>query len=377
MCIRDRSTGDSIGIAATSATSPANVTYLPSSVFIIKVSDSVVKLAATAENALKSVNVPLDLNAVGVGTSHSLTAKNQNTRALIAIDNIIQSPIVGTGVTSSLGVDFTRGETIMLTSGITSFFSGDVIRVGSATTHEMMKIISVSNAGITSAIRVHRNWMGTDLIEHSNHDIVEKMSGNYNIVDSTLNFASAPIGNRPKVGVSTSPPNERDFVGITTTSSFSGRIFNRSGIKGGSTKAYAANYNIDDISQQFDGQTKEFTLKVNKSNVTGIATNLGIVMVNGILQGAGALNDYALSEVSGITSITFTGTASSIANDVNNASVPVGGIIVSVASSEGLGYQPLVSAGATIHFNNIGVATAVSIGTVSYTHLTLPTKRIV
>ena len=128
------------------------------------------------------------------------------------------------------------------------------------------------------------------------------------------------------------------------------------------TKAYAANYNIDDISQQFDGQTKEFTLKVDKSNVTGIATNLGVVLVNGILQGAGALNDYALSEVSGITSITFTGTASSIANDVNNASVPVGGIIVSVASSEGFGYQPLVSAGATIHFNNIGVATAVSIG---------------
>ena len=41
-----------IGIAATPSTSPANVTYLPSSVFIIKVSDSLVKLAATAENAL-------------------------------------------------------------------------------------------------------------------------------------------------------------------------------------------------------------------------------------------------------------------------------------------------------------------------------------
>ena len=41
---------------------------------------------------------------------------------------------------------------------------------------------------------------------------------------------------------------------------------------------------------------------VIKQNVTGIATNLGIVMVNGILQGAGELNDYELSEVSGITS---------------------------------------------------------------------------
>ena len=352
------STGDSIGIAATPSTSPASVTYLPSSVFIIKVSDSLVKLASTAENALKTISLPLDLTSVGIGTSHSLISKNQNTRALISIDNIIQSPIVGTGVTTSLGVNFPKNESIMFTSGITSFFSGDVVKVG----NEMMRVIAVNNAGISSAIRVHRNWMGTDLLDHSNHDVVEKMSGNYNIVDSTLNFAAAPIGNRPLAGVATSPPNDRDFVGITTTSSFSGRIFNRSGIKGGNTKAYNANYNIDDISQQFDGQTKEFTLKVDKSNVTGIATNLGIVMINGILQGAGALNDYALSEVSGITSITFTGTASSIANDVNNASVPVGGVIISVASSEGFGYQPLVGAGATIRFASSGIVTAVSIG---------------
>ena len=154
----------------------------------------------------------------------------------------------------------------------------------------MMKIISVSNAGITSAIRVHRSWMGTELLNHSNHDIIEKMSGNYNIVDSTLNFAAAPIGGRPlSVGSTGIPASDRDFTGITTTSSFSGRIFNRSGVKGGNTKAYGSNYNIDDISQQFDGQTKTFTLKVDKTNVTGIATNLGIVMVNGILQGAGAL----------------------------------------------------------------------------------------
>ena len=77
------STGDSIGIAATPSTSPANVTYVPSSVFIIKVSDSVVKLAATAENALKSITVPLELSSVGVGTSHSFISKNQNTRACL------------------------------------------------------------------------------------------------------------------------------------------------------------------------------------------------------------------------------------------------------------------------------------------------------
>ena len=100
---------------------------------------------------------------------------------------------MGTGVTTSLGVNFPKNESIMFTSGITSFFSGDVVKVG----NEMMRVIAVNNAGISSAIRVHRNWMGTDLLDHSNHDVVEKMSGNYNIVDSTLNFAAAPIGNRP------------------------------------------------------------------------------------------------------------------------------------------------------------------------------------
>ena len=42
-------------------------------------------------------------------------------------------------------------------------------------------------------------------------------------------------------------------------------------------------------------------------------------MVNGILQGAGQLNDYQLSEVSGITSITFTGTAQGGTNITGNA----------------------------------------------------------
>jgi len=360
-------TTDSIGIAASTFVIPTGivtVSYIPDKAFIIKVSDSLVKLASSAENALKSIAVPLDLTAVGIGSSHSLISKNQNTRALIAIDNIIQSPIVGTGVTSSLTANFAKSETIMSTSGITSFFAGDVIKVGVDTTgSEMMKVISVNHAGVANAMRVHRQWMGTKLLDHNNKDLIEKMSGNYNIVDSTLNFIEAPKGGRPiGVGSTGLPSMDRDFTGITTTSSFSGRIFNRSGLAGGNIDAYSRNYSIDDISQEFTGQKEVFTLKSDGANVTGIATNLGIVMVNGILQGAGDLNDYTLSEVSGITSITFTGSPASVANDVNTASVPVGGIIISVGSSEGFGYQALVGAGATIDFDNAGKVKTVSIG---------------
>ena len=64
-------------------------------------------------------------------------------------------------------------------------------------------------------VRVHE--IDGNCSSNHSHMISLKKSGNYNIKDS-LNFAAAPIGNRPKVGVATSPPNDRDFVGITTTS---------------------------------------------------------------------------------------------------------------------------------------------------------------
>ena len=72
--------------------------------------------------------------------------------------------------------------------------------------------------------------------------------------------------------------------------------------------------------------------------------------------------DYSLSEGSGISSITFTGTATSVAYDPNNATVPVGGVIISVGSTGGLGYQPLVAAGGTAIVSSAGTITSISIG---------------
>ena len=55
----------------------------------------------------------------------------------------------------------------MTTSGITSIFTGDVIRVGFATTGEMMKVITTNHAGVTNKVRVHRNWMGTVTVSYT------------------------------------------------------------------------------------------------------------------------------------------------------------------------------------------------------------------
>jgi hypothetical protein len=86
-------------------------------------------------------------------------------------------------------------------------------------------------------------------------------------------------------------------------------------------ETYESNYIFDGISNQFTGIGKTFTLTANNQNITGFSTNNAVVLINGVFQGPqGAqaeLEDYTLVESVGISSIRFTGTASSVGYDVN------------------------------------------------------------
>lgn len=346
-----------IGIASTDfGVGIGTTSKVPSSVYIVKVSENAIKLARNAEDALKPSPIVLDFTSVGIGTSHTFTSINQNSKVIIAIDNIIQSPIVSTAQSTTLSSNiFTTDDTIFV-SGITSFFGGDLIKIN----NEIMRVDGVG-IGSTNSMRVRRPWMGTNVSTHSVGDTVTKVTGNYNIVDNTLNFVDAPYGNIP-LSASTNPPDERDWVGISTSSTFQGRSFMRSGIPASSNEAYHKNYIFDDISDQFTGITKKFNLKSNGANITGISSENAIILINDIFQGPGLTNDYYLTESIGITTINFTGTATSISNDVNTASLPAGGVIVSVGSTEGFGYQPLISAGGTATVSGLGTISSISIG---------------
>ena len=106
-------------------------------------------------------------------------------------------------------------------------------------------------------------------------------------------------------------------------------------------ESYYKNYIFDDISAGFNATENEFTLKQNGSDVPGISTEGAVILVNDIFQSPGLADQYILSEQSGITSITFQGTETvPLGPDVGISSYPKGGIIVSVASTEGFGYQP-------------------------------------
>jgi hypothetical protein len=350
-----------VGIATTTI-SGISTNVLPSSLYIVKVNESAVKVAASATDALSSPPKILDINSLGIGTVHTFTAVNQNVKSLITIDNVIQSPIVGTNVTCFLDSDIGGSNETLVFTGISSFFGGDIVQIDD----ELMKIQAIG-IGSTNYVLVQRPWLGTVAKPHSKNSLIKKVSGNYNIVDNTLYFAEAPYGKFI-------PPNtfndplEVDYTGLITASSFSGRIFLRSGLNNSGSEAYSGNYIFDDISQQFNGTRNSFNITSNNQNITGFSTGNAIVLYNDIFQNPLEFNsinniaDYRLLENSGITSITFTGSNLSAKYDINTGNLPRGGIILSVGSSQGYGYQPLISAGGTCTLSGIGSIQSISIG---------------
>ena len=53
---------------------------------------------------LRAVPIAVELESVGIGTSHRFVT-NQNAKVLVAIDNVIQSPVVSTAVTTGLSTN--------------------------------------------------------------------------------------------------------------------------------------------------------------------------------------------------------------------------------------------------------------------------------
>lgn len=356
------SSTNSIGIGTTDFGVGIGTTdKLPNEVYVVKISDNIIKLSRTAEESLKSTPNTLDITSVGIGSTHYFSSFNQNSRVLISIDNVIQSPIVSTAVTSNLSENLTGSASSIYINNISQFFNGDLIKIN----NEIVKINSVG-VGSTNVLNVNRSWMGTISTNHSIGDLVTKYVGNYNIVENTINFAAPPYGEF------STAPFERDTNTnlLLDRSSFHGRSFIKSGYPNQNDSTYSNNYIFDDISTDFSGISSNFILKTSNTNVTGISSDNIIMLVNNIMQipsyvsnNVSETNNYTLLENSGITSIYFSG-SSNIPNpeDINTSILPRKGIIVSIGSSKGFGYQPLISAGGTSVVSSAGTIQSISIG---------------
>ena len=334
-----------IGIADTYISGVGITDKLSGDLYVFKYDSKFIGLCTSPFDALSNPPNLIDFTSVGIGDNHYITATNQNAKCLILIDNVIQSPIVSTGITAHIQNDLELLDTTLYFSGITSFFAGNIIKVDD----EIMKITSVG-VGSTNFVEVERPVLGTILSTHSTNSTITKLKGNYNIVGSKIYFSEAPYG----------PIYDSVNGDINIRSTFQGRVFLRSGVPDSNESTYQSNYVFDDISDQFDAVTKDFTLKSNSQDVTGFSTSNSIILINNIFQSPE--DNFNLSEPSSNTELNFTGTATSALYDPNNAGVPRGGIIVSFGSSSGFGYQPLVAAGGTAMVSIAGTIQSISIG---------------
>ncbi len=280
-------TTENIGIVTATVPSIGSTDKLPSSVFAVKIDSNKVKLASSAQNALKLVPEVLDIGRVGIGNSHTFTAKNQNKKVIVALDNYLQAPIVGTSVTTTLANNLEASGDIVQLSNVGSITGNDLIKIGD----EIMKVQIVGLGTDPNTISVKRPWLGTVAVGYDTGAQVQKVTGNYNIVDNILNFVEAPYGGIP-LSSTTNAPDSRDWTGITTSSVFQGRSFMRSGTPGGSNEAYGKNYIFDDISADFNGTETTFTLTQSSSNITGLEDENGVLLINDILQIPGLTNDF-------------------------------------------------------------------------------------
>ena len=331
---------------------------LPNEVYVIKLNDNEIKLAKNAEDALSSEKIELDITSVGIGSdiSHKFTSTNQISKIIISLDNVIQSPVVSTSATTKLSQRTFTPDNVLYFNDTKLFFGGDLIRID----NEIMRINSVG-VGSTNSINVTRPWLGTNVDGHSDGSLVVKVTADYNIIGNKIHFINAPYGNIP-LSSPDNPPNEVDWTGLSKSSTFHGRTFLRSGVPNGDKETYNKNYVFDDISSNFNGINRSFRLKSNNSDVTGISNENAIILINEIFQGPELEYDYTLSESVGITSIIFNGESTSLSSDIGISQLPKGGIILSVDSVNGLGYQPLISAGGTCVVSVAGTIQSISIG---------------
>ena len=364
------------GVAATSVGIGSTLNYvgvvtdiLPTTVYAIKDNNDKFRIATRKEYAVAGIAVTF--TSVGVGNAHELEMVKKNEKSIISINNIIQSPIAYSllNYTVNNGGQIGTASTIFALSGISSIILGDILKVD----NEYMKVVNVglgttysgpiSFAGTFPLVNVQRGFVGSATTTHSNSSSVSLYRGSFNIVKNKVYFTDAPQGSL----------EDQLFADVDNLPEdkayFNGRVFLRND--------YTTNQIYDNISEKFTGIGQTYTLTVGGGNTVGLGTSggNGIVLINGIFQTPttenNVNNNFRIVEntTAGISSIVFSGITSTNGSivisqsDVNMNQLPRGGIIVSLGSTPGLGYAPLVGASVTAVIGAGGSITSIGIGT--------------
>jgi hypothetical protein len=344
------STAVSIG----STTNFAGITtdILPETVFVKVTNENKFKLFSREEYI--SSGIAITFTGVGEGNAHKLDMTKKLSKTVIGLDGIVQQPITFTSIEHTLDGAIGAGTSQFVLSGISSVQPRDVLKVA----NEYMKVEQVGFASVSDGtindstdvalgistlpvVRVRRGSLGIAATSHVDTTYARVHRGSFNIVDSTVWFLDPPKGNTRARRNDTNLPYIR--------AEFSGRTFLRSN--------YDTNMVFDDVSDTFTGIGRTYTMTVGGANTeTGVGVGNGILFINGVFQTPLTLNnagnnyEIKADSTAGISSVIFTGISSENGTsmqsdfDINQNQLPRGGLIVSMGSTPGIGYAPLVGA---------------------------------
>ena len=325
-----------------------NTDLLPNSVFAIKVDNDNIQLAIGSSEATAGTAVTFT-TTTGVGLTHTLDVNEDLalTRAIITIDNVIQSPIARKVISVSLAQEVGIGTTSVFMDDVSNIQGKSLIKID----NEIIKVSSVG-IGSTNSVNVVRGVLGTVAAAHTVGAGLTVLSGDYRIANGNVYFKEAPYG---LTGIGT----------LGTRSSFAGRVFYK--------LDYGTNKVIDDISEQFNGTQDKFDLFTNGQVLTGINTNFGAILINNIFQkpfygDVGSIQESDYQIVGTGQTIDFTGTTS--------RDLPRGGVINEFAIGVGTGYQPPRAGTGSAVVNGSGVITSVGIGSVGSGYIEAPRVSI-
>jgi len=392
-----------VGINTSLTQSGISTDILPSEVYAIRIDEDRFRLATRQSDALAGIYVTF--TSLGSGNAHELQMSTKLEKTLITIDGVVQYPLAFTPVNTTLQAGIGDSTSILSLGTIRDFIPDSTIKVDD----EIMRIVNVGFATTSGAevtgfgtytnIEVTRAYLGSISTSHGIGSTVRVYSGNYNIgSNSIIYFTSAPTGKGTLEKNSNNVPYPRAVFG--------GRVYLR--------KDYSKNRIFDDISTSLTGVGRTYTTTVSGLNTTGIQTGSAFLFLNGIFQTPTTANnpdnvytfkqfdspvsyvpnsellpydnvvqDYSqyavgyntssyFSSTIGISSIIFSGITSSngqniiSTDDVNQNQLPRGGVIISIGSTQGLGFAPLYPAQIGIVTNaSGGISTIVAIGTYS------------
>lgn len=208
-------------------------TLLPSTIYPIYVDENTIRVSLASSLAIQ--NQYVDIVSVGIGASHTLTAEKQNSKCLISIDNIIQSPVSISGSVGITTIDFGNASKITLNS-LNNIKYGTILKIGEE--YSRVSAINYENNEVTLYRGSPQDpYLGSKVENFVGFSTAFIIKGNYNIVKDIIYFPDAPLeGNTFNIKVSPSDIN----YSTTGTISYSFNYFTNNYETGSQVTLYAA-----------------------------------------------------------------------------------------------------------------------------------------